>query len=372
MNRDWLEKDFYEILGVSKDASQKDIKRAYRKLAQQYHPDARPDDEEAEDRFKQISEAYSVLSDPEKRKEYDQAREMFRSGVFAGGPGGGQRVRVEDLGDIFGGGGLGDLFGDLFGGRGFRRGGGPRRGADLTTDVHLSFEEAVRGATVPVRVEGEAPCRTCKGSGAAPGTRVQTCPRCGGRGTVAEDQGLFSIPRPCDRCRGTGRIIEQPCPTCGGRGAEVRTRTIRVRIPSGISDGGTVRLKGKGAPGRDGGPPGDLYVKVHVARHPIFRRRGNHLTVKVPVSYTEAALGAEVDVPTMEGKVTLRIPPGTETGKTFRVPGRGIETGKGRRGDLLVTVEVAVPKDLSPEARELLERLRDHEQQHDLRAGLGV
>jgi molecular chaperone DnaJ len=371
MNRDWLEKDFYAILGVGKDASPKEIKKAYRKLAQQYHPDARPGDKESEERFKQISEAHSVLSDPEKRREYDQAREMFRTGAFSGPGWGGQQVRVEDLSDLFGGGGfsfggLGDLFGGLRGRR--PAGAGPQRGADLAAELHLSFEEAVRGATVPITVQGEAVCRTCHGSGAAPGTRVETCSRCGGSGMIAEDQGLFSIPRPCDRCRGTGRLIVQPCPTCGGRGSEVRTRTIHVKVPVGVSDGSTIRLKGKGAPGRGGGPAGDLFVTVHVGRHPVFRRKGNHLTVEVPIAYTEAALGADVEVPTLDGKVRLRIPPGTESGKTFRVRGRGVE-GK---GDLLVTVKVTVPEALTAEARELLEQLRAHVENEDLRTGLGV
>ncbi|MDP8959040.1 MAG: molecular chaperone DnaJ [Actinomycetota bacterium] len=389
MNRDWLEKDFYAVLGVSKDASAKDIKKAYRKLAQRYHPDARPDDKEAEERFKEISEAHSVLSDPERRKEYDQAREMFRSGAFGssygghyGGPYGGstggfggQRVRVEDLGDLFaeGGfsfGGLGDLLGGLRGRRGAAT--APQKGPDLTTDVHLSFQEAARGATVPVSVDGQATCRTCYGSGARPGTQVQSCPTCGGTGTIAEDQGFFSIPRPCDTCLGRGRIIPDPCPTCGGRGTEVRTRTIRVKVPAGISGGGTVRLKGKGGPGRNGGPPGDLFVKVHVGRHPVFGRKGQHLTVQVPISYTEAALGSEIEVPTLDGKVTLRIPPGTKSGRTFRVRGRGVERPGQGRGDLLVTVSVVVPTDLPPEARELLEQLRRYEEKENLRAGLEV
>lgn len=368
MNRDWLEKDFYEVLGVSKSASQKDIKKAYRKLAQQYHPDARPNDKEAEERFKQISEAHSVLSDADRRREYDQAREMFGSGRMGGF--GGQRVRVEDLSDLFGAGGgfsfggLGDLFG------GFRSrgpaGGAPQRGQDLSTELHLSFEDAVRGVTVPVSLQGEAVCRTCGGTGAQPGSNVQTCPRCGGSGSIMEDQGFFSIPRPCDRCRGNGRLIEQPCSTCGGRGTELRTRTIRVKVPPGVSDGGTIRLKGKGAPGQNGGPPGDLYVNVGVDPHPVFGRRGSHLTVEVPISYTEAVLGSDVEVPTLDGSVTLRIPPGTSSGKTFRVRGRGV-LGK---GDLLASVEVAVPDDISAEHRDLLEQLSRYEEKQDLRANL--
>jgi molecular chaperone DnaJ len=375
MNRDWVDKDFYAILGVSRDASQEEIKRAYRKLAQQLHPDRNPDDPKAEERFKEVSEAYSVLSNPERRKEYDELRRMVESGGFVGfggpggGPFGGQRVRVEDLSDLFGSdllGGLGDLFGF-----GARRSSGPRRGADLTGEVHLSFEDAVRGVTTTVKVTGEAPCSRCGGSGAEPGTAPRTCPTCMGRGQIAQNQGFFSFTQPCPQCRGTGKLIDSPCRSCRGRGTEMRTRDVRVKIPAGVKDGARIRIPGKGAPGRAGGPPGDLYVTVRVAKHPIFTRRGNDLLVTVPISYTEAALGTKVEVPTLDGKVTLKIPPGTPSGKTFRVRGKGVPSDRGRPGDLLVRVEVAVPKRLSKEEKKLLEQLAAYETE-DLRAHLKV
>ncbi len=258
MNRDWVDKDFYKVLGVPKGADQQQIKTAYRKLAQQFHPDANPGNQQAEEKFKDISEAYATLSDPEERKEYDQVRQMVESGGFRGfgEPGfgaGGQRIRVEDLSDLFGGaggfGGLGDLFG--FGGRTTT---GPQRGADLGAELHLSFQDAVEGVTTAVTVQGEASCSTCHGSGAEPGTGVETCQVCGGSGMVAQSQGFFSMTQPCGNCRGSGRIIQQPCHVCRGRGTEVRSRTINVKIPAGVRDGATVRLKGKGSPGRNGGP----------------------------------------------------------------------------------------------------------------------
>lgn len=374
MNRDWVDKDFYEILGVAKDATSEEIRRAYRKLAQENHPDANPGDAQAEDRFKQISEAYSVLSDADKRKEYDEVRRLVASGGFGTGgfgPGGfggfgGQRVRVEDLGDLFGGlGGLGDLFG--FGGG--RAGAGPRRGADTTAQIHLDFEEAVRGVTTTVSVRGDATCGRCGGSGGEPGTNVGVCPTCRGAGQVAQSQGLFALPQPCPQCRGAGRIVESPCTNCGGSGTEMRSRNIKVRIPPGVHDGSMIRLKGKGAPGRNGGPAGDLLVSVSVSPHPLFRRKGNDLTITVPITYTEAALGTKVEVPTLDGPVTLKIPAGTPTGKTFRVRNRGVAPDRGRSGDLLVRVEVVVPKRVSRDEKKLLEQLATYEDE-DVRAHL--
>jgi len=362
MNRDWVDKDFYNVLGVDADASQEEIKRAYRKLAQKLHPDANPEDPGAEERFKQISEAYGVLSNAERRKEYDELRRLVSSGGFSGfggsgsGPFGGQRVRVEDLSDLFGG-GLGDLFG--FGGG--TRQQGPRRGADATAELHLSFEDAVRGVTTAVSVRGETACSRCGGSGAEPGTQVQTCPTCRGAGQVAQNQGFFSFAQPCPQCRGAGRIIESPCSNCRGSGVEARTRTINVKIPAGVKDGSTIRLRGKGSPGAHGGPPGDLLVTVRVDKHPIFGRRGNDLTVTVPVTFTEAALGTKVDVPTLDGKVTLKIPAGTPSGKTFRVSGKGVNPQRGKTGDLLVRVDVAVPKKVSKDEKKLLEQLATYE-----------
>ena len=365
MNRDWVEKDFYKVLGVSKSSSVNEIKKAYRKLARQYHPDANPGDATAEGKFKDLSEAYATLSDQEQRKEYDQLRQMVGSGGFRGfgAPGGaggfaagGQRVRMEDLTDLLGGmgGGLGDLFG--FGGR---TQSGPQRGADLATELHLSFEEAIAGVTTSVAVQGEASCRTCHGSGAEPGTTVQMCPVCGGSGMTAQSQGLFSMTQPCRNCAGSGRIVQQPCHTCGGRGTEMRSRTLNVKIPAGVRDGATIRLKGKGSPGRNGGPAGDLLVKTHVASHPVFKRKGDDITVKVPVTFTEATLGAQIDVPTLDGSVRLKVPAGTRSGKTFRMRGRGVNRPRSRNGDLLATVEVVVPTKLSPDAKKALKDFHD-------------
>ena len=355
-NAEYLEKDFYRVLGVPKDASAADIKKAYRKLAQKLHPDANPGDKTAEERFKEVGRAYGVLSDPKKRAEYDEARRLLGSGAFGGGfPGGGfpggfpggTRVRVEDLG------GLGDLFGNLFGGG--RGQTAARRGRDVESEVTLGFEEAVRGATIPLQLRGPAPCHTCHGSGAKPGTLPRPCPTCNGRGTVTRDQGLFGLSSPCPTCQGRGSVIDDPCPTCKGRGSEIRTRELRVRIPVGVSDGATIRLKGQGEPGQAGAPAGDLIVKVHVTPHPLFGRSGQDLTITVPVTFAEAALGTELKVPTLDGPVTLKVPPGTQNGRTFRVRSRGVP-GASRKhaGDLLVSLEVAVPEKLSRKERELL------------------
>jgi molecular chaperone DnaJ len=375
MNKDWVDKDFYKVLGVAKDAPQDEIKRAYRKLAQKHHPDANPDTPSAEDKFKDISEAYATLSNEEHRTEYDQVRRMVESGGFQGFGGGagpftgGQRVRVEDLGDLLGGaGGLGDLFG--FGRAGGRT--GPRRGADHHAELHLSFEDAFHGVTTSVAVEGEAACRRCGGSGAEPGTQAQVCPTCRGAGTVAQSQGFFSISQPCPQCRGNGKLIEQPCSTCHGRGSEVRSRTIRVKIPAGVAGGSAIRLRGKGAPGSNGGPAGDLIVRVHVARHPIFHRKGQDLTVRVPVTFTEAALGTAIDVPTLNGPVKLKVAAGTRSGKIFRVRGRGVPRVRGKAGDLLVTVEVAVPQKLPRAAKKMLEQFAEEFEQESPRAHLEV
>ena len=341
--REWLEKDYYQTLGVSSTATDKELTRAYRKLAKQYHPDTNPS---SEDKFKEISAAYDVLGDAAKRKEYDEVRRLGTSGFpggFGGSSGGGGGFRVEDLGD------LGDLFGGLggFGGR-RNRTAGPRRGADVEAELHLSFEDAVRGVTTSVNVAGEARCETCRGSGAAPGTQPVVCPMCHGTGELQDNQGLFSLSRVCPQCSGRGTVIETPCPTCRGTGVVRRTRSVKVRIPAGVDNGQRIRVKGRGAPGRANGPAGDLYVVVHVDSHPLFGRRGKNLTLTVPVTYPEAALGTTITVPTLDEPVTLRIPAGTPTGQTFRVKGRGVPSG-GRRGggDLLVTVDVTVPKKLN-------------------------
>lgn len=372
MNRDWVDKDFYETLGVGKDASAEEIKKAYRKLAQKYHPDSNPGDKEAEEKFKEVSEAYATLSKPEQRKEYDQVRRVAAQGGFGGfgagqpggfgGFGGAQQVRVEDLEDLLGGfGGLGDLFGFGGGGAGGSRTRGPTRGADLQTELSVSFTDAAQGVTTAVRVDGAARCSHCGGSGAEPGTSVTTCPTCGGRGTVAQNQGFFSFSQPCPQCRGTGKLIETVCSVCRGSGTENRSRTVKLRVPAGVKDGSTLRLRGKGAPGANGGPAGDLLVRVRVAPSKTFGRKGNDLTLKVPITYSEAALGTKIEVPTLNGGVKVRIPSGTPSGKTFRVSGKGIKPERGRAGDLLVTVQVAVPQKLSKEEKKLIEELATHE-----------
>ncbi len=360
--REWFEKDYYSVLGVPKNATHAEIKKAYRKLAQKHHPDANAGNAQAEERFKEVSAAYDVLGDEEKRKAYDRVRDMGAAGFggfpgagSAGGPGGGfpGGFRVEDV-DV---GDLGDLFGGLFGG-GRGRQARPRRGADLETDVRLSFDDAMAGVTVPVTLSGPAPCSACHGSGAAPGTQPATCGNCGGRGEVAVNQGFFQMSQTCPRCHGTGRVVESPCATCGGTGAERRKRSLQVRIPAGVRDGARIRLSGKGEPGGPGMPAGDLFVQVHVVSHPTFGRKGDDLTVDLPITYPEAALGAQVQVPTLDGAVTLKIPSGTPSGKTFRVKGKGAPRRSGH-GDLLVTVRVDVPGKLSKDQKRLLEQLAE-------------
>jgi len=359
--RDYVEKDYYAALGVSKDAAAADIKKAYRKLARKFHPDANQGEAAAEEKFKEISEAYDVLSDPTKRKEYDEARALFGSGGFRMPPGGmpGGGGMTFDLGDLFagrgGGGGLGDLFGGLFGGG---RGGGPagpRRGQDVEAEVTLSFTDATEGVTIPLTLSGPHVCPTCSGSGAKPGTSPRTCPKCGGSGMTMRNQGGFGFSEPCRECRGRGALIDEPCPTCGGAGQAITSRTIRARIPAGVADGQRIRLKGKGEPGDNGAPAGDLFVTVHVQPHQMFGRKGDNLTITVPVTFPEAALGATVKVPTLDGPpVSVRIPPGTPNGKTLRVRDKGGAKRDGSRGSLLVTVEVVVPTDLSDEAKDAL------------------
>jgi molecular chaperone DnaJ len=351
--REWFEKDYYKTLGVPSSATAKEITSAYRKLAKKHHPDTNPGGEET---FKEISAAYDVLGDAERRKEYDEVRTMgpaAGAGGFPGGFGGGGNYRVEDMGD------LGDLFGGLFG-RGRRGGGtaGPQRGADVEAELHLSFEDAVSGVTTSVNVTTDARCHTCAGSGSAPGTRPAACPMCGGTGSLQDNQGLFSLSQICPQCSGRGTVVTNPCPTCGGSGVEHRNRSVKVRIPAGVEAGQRIRVKGRGAAGRNGGPSGDLYVVVHVSRDKVFGRRGRNLALTVPVSYAEAALGTTLTVPTLAGPVTLRVPAGTPTGRTFRVKGRGVPSGKkSATGDLLVTVEVSVPAVLTDDQRAAVEAL---------------
>lgn len=372
MNRDWIDKDFYKVLGVSDTATPEEIKKSYRKLAQTHHPDANPDDEKAEERFKEISEAYATLSNSERRKEYDQVRRLAANGGFQGFGGqrgagfGGQQVNVEDLQDLLGGfGGLGDLFG--FGSQRSRS--GPRPGADMATELSISFDDAAFGVETEVVIEGAAPCSRCSGSGAEPGTQITTCPTCGGRGVVAQNQGFFSFSQPCPQCSGTGKLIEERCTQCRGSGAENRRRNVKLRVPAGVKDGSTLRLRGKGGPGSFGGPSGDLMVRIRVAPSQTFGRKENDLTLKVPITYTEATLGTKIEVPTLNGGVKVKIPSGTPSGKTFRVRGKGINPDRGRQGDLLVTVEVAVPKSVSRDEKKILEELAEHETE-DIRSHL--
>jgi molecular chaperone DnaJ len=359
--REWFEKDYYAVLGVPADASQKDITKAYRKLARENHPDTNKGDAAAEERFKEISAAYDVVGDTDKRAKYDEVRRLGPvGGGFGGAPGGGFGGGGFSSGDV---GDLGDLLGNLFG-RGGRRGGGTRpqgpvRGTDLQTDLHLSFEDALEGVTTSVHLVSDAVCSICKGGGAEPGSDVVVCSQCAGRGVIDENQGLFSFSQPCPRCGGNGMVVDDPCHNCGGSGVERRPRTVKVKIPAGVTDGQRIKLKGRGGPGRHGGPPGDLYVVVQVGRHELFGRKGRNLTLSVPITYAEAALGADIKVPTLSGEpVTIRIPPGTRSGRTFKVKGRGASSSNGT-GDLLVTVEVAVPQNPSAEERALIEKLAE-------------
>jgi molecular chaperone DnaJ len=364
--KDFLEKDYYKALGVSKSASADEIKKSYRKLARKYHPDANKGDAGSEEKFKEISEAYNVLSDVQRRKEYDDARSLFGAGGARVPGGGGQYGGNFDFGDIFGSGGSGGRLGDLLGGM-FGGGGGrttaqtrPRRGADVETEASLSFGDAIEGTTVALRLAGEGPCKECRGTGAKAGSVPRVCPTCEGTGQGSRNLGNFAFSEPCKECRGRGLVVDDPCPTCSGSGRAMSTRTIQARIPAGVGDGQRIKLKGKGAPGERGGPAGDLYVRVHVAPHPVFGRSGHNLTVTVPVTFPEATLGAEIKVPSHRGMpVSVRIPAGTPNGRTFRVRGKGVRRSDGTMGDLLVTVNVQVPKDLGDQAIQALETFRE-------------
>jgi molecular chaperone DnaJ len=356
--RDWYTTDYYKVLGVSETATDKELRRAYRKLAKQYHPDSNPG---SEDKFKAVSAAYDVLGDADKRKEYDEVRRLgplsglggFGGGGSAGANNGGFNFRVDDISDIFGG-----LFGrgrQSSSGRG-SPGTGPRRGHDLEAELHLSFQEAVDGAVTTVNVMSGTRCSTCGGSGSRPGTSPVVCPRCGGLGVLNDNQGMFSLSSPCPECGGRGTKIVDPCPTCHGTGLEQRQRQVKVRIPAGVEHGQRIRVKGRGEPGANGGPAGDLFVTVHVQAHPLFGRKGRNLTLTVPVTYPEATLGSAITVPSLSGPVTLKVPAGTRQGRTFRVKGKGIASGSST-GDLLVTVDVVVPAHLTDEQRKAVEAL---------------
>jgi len=372
--KDWVEKDYYKILGVSKSASAADIKKAFRRIARDNHPDQNPDDKTAEARFKEASEANDVLGDPEKRKEYDETRSLFGGGFRFNKPGqaGGQAHGFEDLFRGAGGAGasgnISDLFGGLFNQGQTRRATqrGPRRGADIEGEASLTFEQAVEGTTISLRTTSDQPCASCRGTGAKAGTLPRVCPTCEGSGMQSSQAGgVFQMSQPCVDCLGRGLIVDDPCPDCGGSGRGKSTKTMQVRIPAGVDDGQRIRLKGKGAAGENGGASGDLYVTVHVTPHRLFGRSGSNLTLEVPVTFAEASLGADIEIPTLGGpRVRLRIPAGTPNGRTMRVRGKGASKADGHRGDLLVTVKVAVPDELSDEAKAALQEYasKAHEQ----------
>lgn len=387
--REWFEKDYYAVLGVPKGSTEKEITRAYRQLAKKFHPDANPGDAPAEERFKGISAAYDVLGDSGKRVEYDEVREQAASGGFRGGPGfpgggfGNQGFGNQGFGGGFEGGDISDLIGGLFGngggasaggrGRGRRARNAPERGSDLETTLHVDFLDAVNGVTAPVRFSSDAQCTSCKGSGAEPGTVVNVCDTCGGGGQVAVNQGPFSFSQVCPDCAGGGRRIATPCSVCRGRGIEMRSREVKVKIPAGVSDGQRIRVKSRGAAGANGGEHGDLYVIVNVAAHKIFGRNGRNLTLRVPITITEAVLGAGVRVPTLGEPVTVKVKPGTTSGTTLKVSGRGIPStnAKAGPGDLHVTFEIVVPKTLNKEMRAVFEGLAALEDT-DVRERLGL
>jgi molecular chaperone DnaJ len=346
-----MAKSLYEALGVSKNASADEIKKAYRKLVREFHPDKNPGNDEAETRFKEVQSAYDVLSDPEKRKQYD------RFGSANGRPGYAPGGTTFDFGDFD----LGDIFGGIFGSRG-RAGAQQQRGQrgnDVEVEVRLSFEDALQGVQTTVPVQLELACHTCHGTGAAPGTAPVMCPVCNGTGTVATSQGLFALQQPCPRCHGMGSIVETPCPTCHGSGRERRTKRYTVKIPAGVKDGTRIRLKGKGEAGYGGAAAGDLFVVTRVEPSKVYEHRGDDLVVTVPVPYSTAALGGSVEVPTPDGPVSLKIPAGTEDGKLLRIKGRGAPRLKGSgKGDVLARIRIEVPKRMNKKQRELLEELQ--------------
>src|SRR5437899_6352038 len=352
-----LRPDYYKTLGVDKKASAEEIKKAYRKLARKYHPDRNPDDKQAEARFKEISQAYDVLGDPEKRKQYDSGTGPFATGA---GPGGG----FGGFGNFdFDASSMGDILSNLFGGRGARQRPKAERGADLEAHVSLSFDQAISGAQVPLQVPMHATCPTCHGTGAKPGTSPIVCPRCEGRGIETQGQGMFSISQPCSRCGGSGTVIEEPCPTCQGAGAVRTVKRLRVNIPAGVRDGSRIRIAGKGEPGRNGGPPGDLYLITHVSPSPVFVRKGDNFDVEVPLTIPEALRGAQVQVPTLSGTKTLRVRPGTKHGTVQRLRGEGPpKLGSGSppsRGDIHYRFVIDVPDKLDSEQEKAVEALSE-------------
>ena len=350
--REWFEKDYYAVLGVNKDAPAKEITKTYRKLARKYHPDTNPNNASAEEKFKDISAAYDVLGDESRRREYDEVRRAGPSAFSGRGGAGHQHFDA-------GGQDISDLIGQMFGGRGSRSRGsaGPQRGNDVEASITLEFVDAVKGVTTSLHLTSEVQCQTCSGSGAKPGTSAKRCTQCSGRGVVEEDQGPFAFSSACPRCSGRGSTIESPCRNCKGIGTEVRAREVNVRIPAGVDNGQRIRLKGRGAPGRNNGLAGDLFVICNVVAHHLFGREGKNLTLRLPISFTEAVLGANIEVPTLDGEpVTLKLKPATQSGSRHRVKGKGIQTAS-ESGDLIVTVEVVVPKDLTKQERAAVEEL---------------
>jgi molecular chaperone DnaJ len=370
------ERDYYEVLGVKKSATQDEIKKAYRKLARQYHPDANPNDPKAEEKFKEVSSAYEVLSDAEKRKMYDAGPSLFGQGAPRGGTY--QQYQGQNMPPM---GDWGDLFGNLFGGGGFGGGGGggrggfgqggfggfggrrqraPERGEDINVSVQLSFDDALKGVTTKIGVPQTVDCEACRGTGAAPGTGPTTCPQCQGRGSVNVSQGIFSMTQPCPTCGASGTVIEDPCKACSGTGTARSIKKFSVPLPAGVKDGTKIRLKGKGEPGQRGGPPGDLYVIAQVEESPVFERRGADLVIEVPITMVEAALGATIKVPTPEGSVGLKVPSGTQNGRMLKLKGKGApRLGASGRGDLLARIKVLTPEKLNGEQKDLLKKFGD-------------
>ena len=341
-------KDYYEVLGLSREASEEDIKKSYRKLAMKYHPDRNPDNPKAEEQFKEAKEAYETLSDDQKRAAYDQ----YGHAAFESGGGAGAGFGGAGFGDAFG-----DIFGDIFGGRG--QGGGQRnnvyRGADLRYNMEISLEDAAKGTETKIRIPVQSACETCKGSGARPGTQPVTCTTCAGHGQVRMQQGFFSVQQTCPKCHGNGKMVKDPCPTCSGAGRVKQNKTLSVKIPAGVDEGDRIRLTGEGEAGVNGGPTGDLYVVIHLKAHEIFQRDGGNLHCEMPISFSTAALGGEIEVPTLGGSAKMKIPPETQTGGVFRLKGKGIKPlRQSDHGDIMVHVVVETPVKLTEKQKDLL------------------